>query len=250
MELVVKDLQKQYGKKCALNHFNCRLKEGVNILLGPNGAGKSTLMNSLADVLPISGGTVELDGENIYVLGKQYRKRLGYLPQNPEFYPFFTGREIIEYFARLKELKKGTYDVETLLKRVNLSAAADRACGGYSGGMKRRLGIAVAMLGNPDIMIMDEPTAGLDPKERILFKRNIKQLAQDHIVIMATHIISDAEDIGSHIVMLKDGENIGEGTIEELTQAVTAATGREQVDLDDVYMHWFGEELEIDDVFI
>lgn len=234
----------------ALKDFSCRICEGVNILLGPNGAGKSTLMNSIADIIPLTSGTIELDGRNVYAMGKEFRRRLGYLPQNPEFYPFFTGRDILRYFAKLKELEKDSYDIDSLLKSVHLTAAADRKCGGYSGGMKRRLGIAVAMMGNPDILIMDEPTAGLDPKERLLFKRNIRRLSEKRIMIMATHIISDAEDIGSHIILLREGENIGEGTIEELTQAVRGETGREQVDLDDVYMHWFGEELEIDDVLV
>ncbi len=250
MELAVENLQKDYKKKRALDGFSCRIQEGVTILLGPNGAGKSTFMNILADLTPRSGGCVSLDGEDIFSMGKKYRKRLGYLPQSPEFYPFFTGRDILKYFARLKELEKDSYDIDALLKSVHLTSAADRKCGGYSGGMKRRLGIAVAMLGSPDILIMDEPTAGLDPRERLLFKRNIKRMSENRIIIMATHIISDAEDIASRILLLKEGKNIGEGTIDELTQAVISESGQEQVDLDDVYMHWFGEELEMDDVLV
>ncbi|MGN0375474.1 MAG: ABC transporter ATP-binding protein [Butyrivibrio sp.] len=240
MELKVENVNKKYKNKQALKKFSCVFTEGINILLGPNGAGKSTLMNSIADAIKINSGEITFDGQCIFKMGKDFRKQLGYLPQNPEFYPFFTGRQIIEYFAVLKGLKKDEYNVEELMTSVNLSDAMDRKCGGYSGGMKRRLGIAVTMLGNPKVLIFDEPTAGLDPKERIVFKDNLKKLAKERIVIMATHIISDAEDIGSKIVIINAGEKLTEGSMDELIANVEAKSGKQGITLDDVYMHWFG----------
>lgn len=242
MELRIINLSKQYGKKKALDGFGCVMEKGINILLGPNGAGKTTLMNSIADVIKITSGQILYDGADIYGMGEKFRSRLGYLPQNLEFYDSFTGRDILNYFARLKKLKKGSCDIDALLESVNLTDAADRKCGGYSGGMKRRLGIATAIMGNPEIIILDEPTAGLDPKERHVLKNNLKSLAENKIIIMATHIISDAEDIGDKMILVKSGKNIGEGTIEELCTQTMRETGAADVSLDDVYMHMFEEK--------
>ena len=240
MELAVKGINKRFKKKQAVKDFSCVFTEGINILLGPNGAGKSTLMNSIADAVRIDSGEINFDGENIFRMGKEFRKQLGYLPQNPEFYSYFTGRQIIDYFAVLKGLKKDEYSADELLESVNLSDAIDRKCGGYSGGMRRRLGIAVTMLGNPKVLIFDEPTAGLDPKERLVFKDMLKKLSEDRIVIMATHIISDAEDIGSKMVLINNGEKLTEGSMEELITSAEKTCGRQGITLDDVYMHWFG----------
>lgn len=240
MELKVTDISKKFRNKKALDGFSCTFTEGINILLGPNGAGKSTLMNGIADAIKIDSGDIEYDGDNIYKMGRNFRKILGYLPQNPEFYPFFKGREIIDYFATLKGLKKNEYNADELMAAVNLSDAIDRKCGGYSGGMRRRLGIAVTMLGNPKVMIFDEPTAGLDPKERLTFKENLKQLSKERIVIMATHIISDAEDIGTKMVLINNGKKLTEGSMEELIKDTETKTGKSGISLDDVYMQWFG----------
>ncbi|MCM1309129.1 MAG: ATP-binding cassette domain-containing protein, partial [Butyrivibrio sp.] len=231
MEIRIINLSKQYGKKKALDGFGCVLEKGMNILLGPNGAGKTTLMNGIADAIKVTSGEILYNGENIYGMGEKFRAKLGYLPQNLEFYDYFTGRDILEYFAKLKKLKKGSYDTDALLETVNLTEAADLKCGGYSGGMKRRLGIATAILGDPEVIILDEPTAGLDPKERHVLKDNLKRLAENKIIIMATHIISDAEDIGDKIVLVKSGKNIGEGTIQELCERTMRETGAEKVSL-------------------
>ena len=233
MELRIEGVNKYYRKKHALKDFSCVFNEGVNVLLGPNGAGKTTLMNCIADVINFDNGKISFDGEDTLKMGKKFRKRLGYLPQNPEFYPFFTGRQIINYFAVLKGIEKDEYNVMELLESVNLADVADKSCGSYSGGMKRRLGIAVTLLGSPAVMIFDEPTAGLDPKERISFKNILKDLSENHIIILSTHIISDAEDVGCNIVLIKEGKILTEGSMEELKSAVSGQT------LDDVYLNWF-----------
>ncbi len=239
MELRIEEINKHYKKKHALKDFSCVFREGVNVLLGPNGAGKTTLMNVIADVINIDNGKIYFDGEETLKMGREFRKKLGYLPQSPEFYPFFTGKQIIDYFAVLKGLGKDEYNALELLESVNLAEVADKSCGGYSGGMKRRLGIAVTLLGSPKVMIFDEPTAGLDPKERISFKNILKDLSENHIIILSTHIISDAEDVGCNMVLIKDGKRLTEGSMEDLKAVVTEQTGNKDVTLDEVYLHWF-----------
>jgi len=241
MELRIEKINKHYKKKHALKDFSCVFNEGVNILLGPNGAGKSTLMNGIADIINLDSGNIYFNNESTLKLGKHFRKQLGYLPQNPEFYPFFTGKQIIDYFAVLKGLGKDEYNPEELLAKVNLSEAINLRCGGYSGGMKRRLGIAVTLLGSPAVLILDEPTAGLDPKERITFKNTLKELSDNHIIIMATHIISDAEDVGCKMVLINNGEKLTEGSMESLVDSVKSEINRQEVSLDDVYLHWFND---------
>ena len=239
MELRIEKINKYYKKKHALKDFSCVFREGVNVLLGPNGAGKTTLMNVIADIINLDNGKIYLDGEDTLKMGREFRKKLGYLPQSPEFYPFFTGKQIIDYFAVLKGLGKDEYNAIELLESVNLADVADKSCGSYSGGMKRRLGIAVTLLGSPKVMIFDEPTAGLDPKERISFKNILKDLSSNHIIILSTHIISDAEDVGSSMVLIKDGKKLSEGSMEELKVVVTENTDKKEVTLDEVYLYWF-----------
>lgn len=239
MELRIKEINKHYKKKHALKDFSCVFHEGVNVLLGPNGAGKTTLMNGIADIINLDNGDIYFDGVETLKMGREFRKKLGYLPQNPEFYPFFTGKQIIDYFAVLKGLGKDEYNALELLEQVNLLDVANKSCGGYSGGMKRRLGIAVTLLGSPKVLIFDEPTAGLDPKERISFKNILKDLSKNHIIILSTHIISDAEDVGCNMVLIKDGKKLTEGSIEELKSTVTKNTDKKEVTLDEVYLYWF-----------
>lgn len=220
MRLEINGLTKRYGSKLALDNFSCTLENGVHILLGPNGAGKSTLMNIIADVVKRTDGTITFDGADIFQSGKQFRKKLGYLLQNPEFYPSFTGMEILKYFARLKGLSCTPKELEQALESVNLAHAASRRCGGYSGGMNRRLGIAVTLLGKPDILILDEPTAGLDPKERIFFRNMLGELSKTRIILMATHIISDAYNISDDIIILRDGRKIAFDKKEKLLEEI------------------------------
>ncbi len=244
MGVSVKQVTKKYKSKVALSDFSTEFETGINILLGPNGAGKSTLMNSIADIIKITSGSITYDGQDIFAMSRDFREILGFLPQNPEFYPFFTGMQVMKYFAKLKGVDCTEEELVTLMNEVHLSEAIRRKVGGYSGGMRRRLGIAVALIGDPKVLIFDEPTAGLDPKERLLFKRKLTELAKDKIIIMATHIISDVEDIGDKVIMIKDGKNIGEGDVESLINEVrqNRGTGDKKLDLDDVYMYWFDEE--------
>lgn len=215
MKLEFVNISKKYGSKVALEEVSFHLEPGVHGLLGPNGAGKTTLMNILTGLLKASGGKVVLDGRDTIAMGNEFREILGYLPQNPGFYSSFSGYEILDYFAELKGIADSKKKINELLELVNLKEDAKRKCGGYSGGMKRRLGIAVALLNEPKVLILDEPTAGLDPQERIRFRNIIGQIGLNRIVILATHIISDLENIADDIILLKEGKVLGIKTVEE-----------------------------------
>ncbi len=208
MILELSDISKRYGKKEALRNVNARLETGIYGLLGPNGAGKSTLMNIVTGLLKQNSGTVSYEGRNIESLGKDYRKILGYLPQDPGLYPFYTGRQLLSYFAKLKDIKSPESRINELLELVHLSDDADRKVGEYSGGMKKRIGIATALLNKPSLLVMDEPTAGLDPKERIRFRSIISKIKYESIIIISTHIVSDVEHIADNIILMDEGEII------------------------------------------
>ena len=208
MELVIDRLTKQYQNKIAVDRISLRLGKGVYGLLGANGAGKTTLMRMLCGILKPTGGTVTFNGMD--VSQEEYRAVLGYLPQDFGYYPDFTGLDFLLYMASLKGLPKNTAKRKAmeLLKLVNLTDSAKKKIRTYSGGMKQRLGIAQALLNNPQILILDEPTAGLDPKERVKFRNLIAELGKESIVILSTHIISDIEHIADVVLMLKDGQLI------------------------------------------
>ncbi len=208
MILELSDISKRYGKKEALRNVNARLETGIYGLLGPNGAGKSTLMNIVTGLLKQNSGTVSYEGRDIESLGKDYRKILGYLPQDPGLYPFYTGRQLLSYFAKLKDIKSPESRINELLELVHLSDDADRKVGEYSGGMKKRIGIATALLNKPSLLVMDEPTAGLDPKERIRFRSIISKIKYESIIIISTHIVSDVEHIADNIILMDEGEII------------------------------------------
>ena len=222
MKLEIKDVSKSYdgGKHYALSHFSQTLKPGIYGLLGPNGAGKSTLMNILTQNLPADGGQVLWYGTPTGKLGREYRRRIGYMPQQQNLYDDFTGDEFLWYMAALKGLKRpmARRRIEELFRTVNLENARYRKVGGYSGGMKQRLLIAQALLNDPDILIMDEPTAGLDPKERIRIRSFISEMSTGKIVLFATHVISDIEFIAGRIILLGGGKIIEEGTPVELLE--------------------------------
>ena len=205
MELELKNLSKSYGTKKALQAVSLTCTEGIYALLGPNGAGKTTMMHLICDILTPTDGSVYYNGRPITELGADYRAVIGYLPQEPGFYPHFSGEKMLRYFACLKGVPEPDAECERLLDQTNLREARGRKVGGYSGGMKRRLGIAIALLGNPQILILDEPTAGLDPKERIRFRNLIHQISRSRIVIYSTHIISDISAIADRIILLKNG---------------------------------------------
>jgi len=218
VKLELLDLCKNYGKNVAVRPLNLTLRPGIYGFLGPNGAGKTTLMNMLADCLSPTGGNILCDGKSIWDLGAKYRMRIGYLPQNVGMYRHFSGREMLSYFASLKGIKdrgEARREIEDLLEKVNLHSEGHKKVGKYSGGMKRRLGIAGALLGNPELLIFDEPTAGLDPKERLRFKSMLTELASSRIIILATHIVSDIEDLAHRILLIKEGLLLGDGTLKE-----------------------------------
>lgn len=207
MELQLQDLRKQYGEKCAVNNVSVNLTPGVYGLLGANGAGKTTLMRMICGVLKPTSGSIRLNGKTVEQLGEQYYTHLGYMPQDFGFYPDFTAREFMLYMAAVKGLDKRLAEkrTEDLLCMVNLSDVADKKIKSYSGGMKQRLGIAQAELNSPAILILDEPTAGLDPKERVRFRNLISDFAKEKIVILSTHIVSDVSYIADTILMMKQG---------------------------------------------
>ncbi len=208
MELALKGITKQYGSKRALDDFSYSFEEGVYGLLGPNGAGKSTLMKIITQSVKPTGGEITLDGDDIFKQKEEYRKRIGYMPQQQTIYPFYTGRQFLNYMGLLKGEDRKSLDdkIQFYLEKVNLISVADKKIGTYSGGMKQRLLIAQTFLGDPDIMIFDEPTAGLDPKERIHVRNLIHDNSAGKIIIVATHVVQDIESIADCIVLQKEGK--------------------------------------------
>ena len=222
MELQLEHLSKQYGTKCAVDDVSATLVPGVYGLLGANGAGKTTLMRMICGVLKPTSGAIKLDGKTIEELGEQYYSHLGYMPQDFGFYPDFTAREFMLYMAAVKGLDKQTAITRTeeLLRMVNLNDVADKKIKSYSGGMKQRLGIAQAELNNPSILILDEPTAGLDPKERVRFRNLISDFAKEKIVILSTHIVSDVSYIADTILMMKQGKFLLQEPMATVTDSI------------------------------
>ncbi|MGL5640957.1 MAG: ABC transporter ATP-binding protein [Paraclostridium sp.] len=222
MELVLKNINKSFKDKIAVNNFNMTLNNGIYGLLGPNGAGKTSLMRIIADVSNATSGEVYLNGKSKSELGADYRSLLGYLPQDVGFYKTFTAQNFLEYVSTLKGLEKeySKVKIDELLKFVNLEKDRNRKIGKFSGGMKQRLGIAQALLNDPKVLILDEPTAGLDPNERIRFKNLISEISKDKIVILSTHIVSDVEFISNEIIIMKDGKLVEKDTPNELLKSI------------------------------
>lgn len=238
MELQINDLSKKYGDKVALDHFSFCFQCGVYGIIGANGAGKTTLMNLITDNVKRDSGSILWDGKDILTVGKKFRSIVGYMPQQGGVYPEYSAREFLRYIAVLKELpkKQAKRQIEELLEIVNLKDVAHKKVGGFSGGMKQRVLLAQALLGDPRILILDEPTAGLDPKERLRLRNYIIELSKDRIVFLTTHIISDIESTADEILLMKDGRLLKHGAPQALIEEVN---GR---NLDDVYMAHLGDD--------
>jgi len=241
MELKVEKVSKQYGTVKALDNFSVTLNAGVYGFLGANGAGKSTLMNLITDNVKRDSGKILYDGKDILELGADFRKVLGYMPQQQGFYEQMSARGFILYIASLKGIKrkKAKSETERLLRVVSLSEHAHKKLGGFSGGMKQRLLLAATLLGDPKVLILDEPTAGLDPKERVNLRNFISELSKDKIIIFVTHVVSDVETIADEIIIVKDGRLITMGTPYNLIDEVADKTGDEDMNLEKVYMYYF-----------
>ena len=225
MELTLDRLTKQFGARIAVDRVSATLAPGVTGLLGANGAGKTTLMRMVCDVLRPTGGQILLDGRDASELGDEYRALLGYLPQDFGYYPDFSALDFMRYMATLKGFsdRDGRARSMELLDEVGLADDARRKVKTFSGGMRQRLGIAQAMLNDPAILVLDEPTAGLDPKERVRFRNLIAGFAQDKVVILSTHIVSDVEFIANRILVMQQGSFVLGGTPE---QVVKQAAGK------------------------
>lgn len=222
MELTIQNLTKDFGNFRAVDRVSFTMTRGVYGLLGVNGAGKTTLMRMLTMLIRPSGGNILWNGQDVFRLDGQYRKLLGYLPQDFGCYPDFSIQDYLMYIASIKGIRPtaAKMRVKTLLQQVGLSKTERKKMKTLSGGMKRRVGIAQAMLNDPDILILDEPTAGLDPNERIRFRNLISELSEDRIVLLSTHIVSDIEYIANEILLMKDGCISLSGTAESLIAAM------------------------------
>lgn len=235
MELKLIGLTKDYGQVRALENVSFTFECGVYGILGANGAGKSTLFQLMTDNLKRQSGEILLDGVDILDMGERYRKKIGYMPQQQGYYENMSAISFLKYIAYLKGMhrKEFTNTVDDLLELVNLSDVKYKRVGGFSGGMKQRLLIAGTLLSNPSILFLDEPTAGLDPKERIQLRKFLKELGKTKIIIIATHVVSDVENIADCILIMKQGEIVSYGKSEALTEEFGANS------IEEVYLKLF-----------
>lgn len=231
------DVEKRFRERAAVKKTDLCLESGVYGLLGENGAGKTTLMRMICGVLRPTGGSIHCDGIEIGQMGRAYRRLLGYLPQDFGYYGEFSARRFLRYMAALKAMPKDCAErrIDEMLELVDLVPFQKQKLKTFSGGMLRRIGIAQALLNDPEILILDEPTAGLDPRERVRFRNIISSLGKERTVILSTHIVSDVDYIADRIMIMKDGEITAEGTARELTQAAgkiawKCVTGEEEAE--------------------
>ncbi len=234
MEITISHLTKRFGDKTALDDVSLVLDSGVHALLGPNGAGKSTLINILTDSIVRDQGEVLCNDHEITKLGAKYRELLGYMPQQQRLYENYTAEEFLKYMAAVKGIAPATAgkQIAELLQVVNLWEVRRKKVGGFSGGMKQRVLLAQALLGNPRLLILDEPTAGLDPSERINIRNYIAAVAQKMIVLFATHVVSDIECIAKDVILIRDGRICQKGTPVELIESIQGKVGELPCDLD------------------
>ncbi len=232
MELTIEQLGKSYGSRWALRDLSLRCGPGLIGLVGPNGAGKTTLMRMIATLLPPTHGVIRWNGQDTSRHGGALRHALGYLPQEFGIYPEFTGRQFLRYLAAMKGLPKDVAHprVDEALELVNLTTVADRRLTTYSGGMKQRIGIAQALLNDPELLIVDEPTAGLDPEERVRFRTLLAGLTAARIVLLSTHIVGDVEAVATRLVILREGRVLADTTPEELLARAVGAVWTVTVD--------------------
>ena len=228
MILTFDKISKSYGKNKALTEFTAEFSEGVYALLGPNGSGKSTLMNILTDNLKADSGSIYFNGENVLKMGARFREKIGFMPQYPGLYGSFTAESFLWYIAALKGINKKAAEqqIGEVLEAVELSDVADHRISTFSGGMKQRLALAQAVLGDPSVLILDEPTAGLDPKQRIAIRNYISRISFDKIVIIATHVVPDIEYIAKDVIMLKKGVIVDNAPPAELLQKIDGRVWR------------------------
>ena len=240
MVLELQNIEKRFGRKPVLRGVSLKIEKGCYLLLGPNGAGKSTLMNIMVGMLNPTAGRILVDGCDVSKTGDDYLERIGYGPQYPRFYPQYTVYEFLEYMSLLRNGGKSTRDsqIDEVIERVNLSGKRDSKIRTLSGGMRQRLGIAQAILGHPELVILDEPSAGLDPLEHDRFQKIVEDLSSEMIVFMATHLVSDIRDLTSRVMLLRNGViDVNESIEEILTQGRYAS-------VEEMYIDYFnGEEI-------
>jgi len=245
MELQLNHVTKRYGKLEALSDFSITFTTGIYGILGANGAGKSTLMNLITDNIRRDGGEILMDGREILEMGDTFRQYLGYMPQQQGMYEHMSAESFLTYIARLKGIrgKAAVQEVQHVLELVNLEAVRHKKLQGFSGGMKQRVLLAQALLGDPKVLILDEPTAGLDPKERVRIRTFIHKLSQDRIVLLATHIVSDIESIADQVLLMKKGKLTRLGTPQELIGDIPEewTPVAYHLSLEDVYLYFLGE---------
>lgn len=233
----LQDIKKSYRKKQVLTGVSLKLEKGCYLLLGPNGAGKSTLMNIMVGLLKPTAGNILIDGRNVKELGDSYLERIGFAPQYPRFYPNYMVYEFLEYMSLLRDKsnKNRAEEIQSVIERVNLADKTNAKIRTLSGGMRQRLGIAQALLGKPELVILDEPSAGLDPLEHKRFKNIVEDISKEMIVFMATHMVSDIQDLNSQIMILKDGKI----SVNESIQNILAQEQYSSVE--DMYIDYFKE---------
>ena len=245
MNLTLTNLTQRYGDLTALDNLSIAFEPGIYGILGANGAGKSTLMNLITDNVKRDGGSITFDGEDILKLGDRFRAVLGFMPQQQGIYEAMTARSFVTYMGRLKGMKGKELhaQVDEVLELTNLTDGRHKKVGGFSGGMKQRVLLAQALLGDPKVLLLDEPTAGLDPKERVRIRNFIKELAKDRIVLLATHIVSDIESIADYVLLMKKGGLLRVDTPHDLIASLpdtwTPVMGAPS--LEDVYLCFLGE---------
>ena len=222
MKLDIKNLSKKYNDKIAVDRIDYSMEQGIYGLLGTNGAGKTTLMKLICTLDKPTDGEITFDGKNIFELGEDYRDKIGYLPQDFGYYPDLSVYDFMMYLASLKGINPGSSKkkIEELLKKVGMFDVKKQKMKTLSGGMIRRVGIAQAMLNDPEILILDEPTSGLDPNERIRFRKLISELSENRLVLLSTHIVSDVEFIANEIILMKDGKFLFAGIPDEIISSM------------------------------